>query len=33
MGDDIMDEATSIEEMLNIISKDRWYLSIWYLIK
>ena len=23
MGDDIMDEATSIEEMLNIISKDR----------
>jgi len=28
MGDDIMDDASSIEEMLNMISKDRGYLSI-----
>jgi hypothetical protein len=32
MGDDILlDEASSIEEMLKMISKGRWYLLIWYL--
>jgi hypothetical protein len=26
MGDDMMDDASSIEEMLNMISNKRWYL-------
>jgi hypothetical protein len=29
MGDDTFDEASVIEEMLNMISKGRWYLYIW----
>jgi hypothetical protein len=32
MGDNMMDDASSIEEMLNMISSGRWYLFIWYLI-
>jgi len=31
MGDDIMDDASAIEEMLSMISSKRWYLFIWYL--
>jgi hypothetical protein len=31
MGDDMMDDASTIEEMLNMISKQRWYLYIWML--
>jgi hypothetical protein len=26
MGDDIMDDASTIEEMLKMISDGRWYL-------
>jgi hypothetical protein len=26
MGDDMMEDASSIEEMLNLISSKRWYL-------
>jgi hypothetical protein len=26
MGDDIMEDASAIEEMLNLISSKRWYL-------
>jgi hypothetical protein len=26
MGDDMFDDASSIEEMLNMISSVRWYL-------
>jgi hypothetical protein len=34
MGDDLLlDEASSIEEMLKIISNGRWYLLVWYLKK
>jgi hypothetical protein len=34
MGDDLLlDDASSIEEMLKMISNGRWYLLIWYLKK
>jgi hypothetical protein len=32
MGDDLLlDDASTIEEMLNMISYNRWYLYLWYL--